>query len=96
MQQELLGDIRDLDPLLPISNRTVKRVIADDSVVRPCESRTLPSALHQMPRLVWAFVFQRQRQIQTQYSQQNTNQLNPSYLPPKVKELLLNDQFGVY
>jgi len=56
----------------------------------------LPSALHQMPRLVWAFVFQRQRQIQTQYSQQNTNQLNPSYLPPKVKELLLNDQFGVY
>jgi len=53
----------------------------------------LPSALHQMPRLVWAFVFQRQRQIQ--YSQQNTNQLNPSYLPPKVKELLLNGQFGV-
>ena len=87
MQQELLGDIRDLDPLLPISNRTVKRVIADDSVVRPCESRTLPSALHQMPRLVWAFVFQRQI---------HTNQLNPSYLPPKVRELLLNDQFGVY
>ena len=24
-----------------------------------------------------------------------TNQLNPSYLPPKVRELLLNDQFGV-
>ncbi len=33
-QQELLGDNRDLVPLLPISNRTVKRVIADDSVVR--------------------------------------------------------------
>jgi len=28
----LLGDNRDLVPLLPISNRTVKRVIADDSV----------------------------------------------------------------
>nr|MBP7847568.1 hypothetical protein [Burkholderiales bacterium] len=24
------------------------------------------------------------------------NQLNPSYLPPKVRELLLNDQFGVH
>ena len=41
---ELLGDNRDLVPLLPISNRTVKRVIADDSVVRPCESRTLPGS----------------------------------------------------
>ena len=28
----MLGDNRDLVPLLPISNRTVKRVIADDSV----------------------------------------------------------------
>ena len=58
MQNELLGDIRDLDPLLPISNRTVKRVIADDSVVRPCESRTLPSALQNKAQInTWAFVF---------------------------------------
>ena len=29
----MLGDNREMDPLLPISNRTVKRFIADDSVV---------------------------------------------------------------
>ena len=30
---KMLGDKRDTVPLLPISNRTVKCVIADDSVV---------------------------------------------------------------
>ena len=29
--KELLGDNREVDPLLPISNRKVKRFIADDS-----------------------------------------------------------------
>ena len=30
-------------PRLPIPNRTVKRLSADDSVVLPCESRSLPN-----------------------------------------------------
>jgi hypothetical protein len=33
-------DHSELVPLLPIPNRTVKRLSADDSVDYPCESRT--------------------------------------------------------
>jgi hypothetical protein len=39
----LLGGHRELEPLLPIPNRTVKRLIANDSMFFACESRSLPS-----------------------------------------------------
>lgn len=37
-------------PRLPIPNRTVKRLSADDSVVLPCESRSLPNTHSEDPR----------------------------------------------
>ena len=39
------GGHSEVVPLLPIPNRTVKRLRADDSADYPCESRTLPGAL---------------------------------------------------
>ncbi len=48
-------------PRLPIPNRTVKRLSADDSVVLPCESRSLPNTLSENPRLFGGFCFVRQR-----------------------------------
>ena len=42
---ELLSSHSELDPLLPIPNRTVKRLSADDSADYPRESRTLLGAL---------------------------------------------------
>ena len=41
----MLGGHRELEPLLPIPNRTVKRLIANDSMLFACESRSLPSFL---------------------------------------------------
>ena len=39
------GGHSELVPRLPIPNRTVKRLSADDSVVLPCESRSLPNTI---------------------------------------------------
>ena len=36
------GDHSEVVPLLPIPNRTVKHLSADDSADCPCESRSLP------------------------------------------------------
>lgn len=41
----LLGDDSEMDPPDPIPNSVVKRLSADDSVVRPCKSRTSPGVL---------------------------------------------------
>jgi tRNA-2-methylthio-N6-dimethylallyladenosine synthase len=41
----MLGGHSKVEPPLPIPNRTVKRLCADDSVDYPCESRSLPSSL---------------------------------------------------
>ena len=43
--QELLSSHSELDPPLPIPNRAVKRLSADDSADYPCESRTLLGSL---------------------------------------------------
>ena len=42
---ELLSSHSELDPPLPIPNRAVKRLSADDSADYPCESRTLLGSL---------------------------------------------------
>src|SRR4030067_1004142 len=54
----LSDDHSELVPLLPIPNRTVKRLRADDSVDYPCESRS-SSDSHKVksPTLCWAFCF---------------------------------------
>jgi hypothetical protein len=44
-------------PLLPIPNRTVKRLSADDSADCPCESRTLPDPLSREAQLEIAGLF---------------------------------------
>ena len=44
-------------PRLPIPNRTVKRLSADDSVVLPCESRSLPNTYSKPPTDVGGFYF---------------------------------------
>src|SRR5258707_9021701 len=41
----LLSSHSELDPPLPIPNRAVKRLSADDSADYPCESRTLLGSL---------------------------------------------------
>ena len=41
----LSDDHSELVPLLPIPNRTVKRLSADDSVDYPCESRSSSDSL---------------------------------------------------
>ena len=43
------GGHSELEPRLPIPNRTVKRLCADDSVDYPCESRSPPGTLYQNP-----------------------------------------------
>ena len=49
-------DHSKLAPLLPISNRTVKRLSADDSVDYPCESRSSSDSLQiRKPSLVLGF-----------------------------------------
>ena len=40
----LFGGHSELVPRLPIPNRTVKRLCADDSVDYPCESRSPPNS----------------------------------------------------
>ena len=58
-RQVKLGGHSELVPLLPIPNRTVKRLRADDSVHFACESRSLPSCLFdsKRPNIRWAFCF---------------------------------------
>jgi hypothetical protein len=47
-----------LVPLLPIPNRTVKRLRANDSVDYPCESRSSSDSLiNKIPGLVPGFLF---------------------------------------
>ncbi len=55
----LLGGHSELDPRLPIPNRTVKRLCADDSADCPRESRSPPGAQHEKahPAKGWAFLF---------------------------------------
>ena len=45
----MFGDLSEVVPLLPIPNRIVKRLSADDSVDYPCESRTSPNFLFAAP-----------------------------------------------
>ena len=45
MPNSLSDDHSELVPLLPIPNRTVKRLRADDSVDYPCESRSSSDSL---------------------------------------------------
>ena len=45
----LFGGHSELVPRLPIPNRTVKRLCADDSVDYPCESRSPPNSPFQSP-----------------------------------------------
>ena len=45
MPDSLSDDHSELAPLLPIPNRTVKRLSADDSVDYPCESRSSSDSL---------------------------------------------------
>src|SRR5882672_9626790 len=47
----LLGGHSELDPRLPIPNRTVKRLCADDSADCPRESRSPPGAQKTTPRV---------------------------------------------
>jgi hypothetical protein len=50
----LSDDHSELAPLLPIPNRTVKRLRADDSVDYPCESRSSSDSLQsRTPRQKW-------------------------------------------
>ena len=44
------GDHSEVVPLLPIPNRTVKHLSADDSADCPCESRSLPDFPYQKAR----------------------------------------------
>ena len=44
------GDHSELEPPLPIPNRTVKRLCADDSADYPCESRSSPGSYTQNPQ----------------------------------------------
>ena len=44
------GDHSKLEPPLPIPNRTVKRLCADDSADYPCESRSSPGSYTQNPQ----------------------------------------------
>src|SRR4030066_1059826 len=54
----LSDDHSELAPLLPIPNRTVKRLRADDSVDYPCESRSSSdSHKTKSPTSCWAFCF---------------------------------------
>ena len=53
----LSGDHSEVVPLLPIPNRTVKRLSADDSADCPCESRTLPDSQCQKAQLEIAGLF---------------------------------------
>ena len=54
--QATSDDHSELEPRLPIPNRTVKRLSADDSADYPCESRTSSGTLVKSPVLVnWAF-----------------------------------------
>ena len=56
--QELLSSYSELDPPLPIPNRAVKRLSADDSADYPCESRTLLGSLpKEKPSLRGLFFF---------------------------------------
>ena len=53
-------DHSELAPLLPIPNRTVKRLCADDSVHSVCESRSSSDSYNQKsPTQCWAFLFVR-------------------------------------
>ncbi|EEZ55212.1 conserved hypothetical protein [Neisseria gonorrhoeae PID332] len=61
MQQFKFGGHSELVPRLPIPNRTVKRLSADDSVVLPCESRSLPNTLSENPRISGGFCFARKK-----------------------------------
>ena len=54
---ELLSSHSELDPLLPIPNRTVKRLSANDSADYPRESRTLLGALPEKALFTRAFSF---------------------------------------
>ena len=45
----LSGDHSEVVPLLPIPNRTVKHLSADDSADCPCESRSLPDFPKEKP-----------------------------------------------
>src|SRR5476651_2179181 len=57
---ELLSSHSELDPPLPIPNRAVKRLSADDSADYPCESRTLLGSLSAKKALfARAFLFSR-------------------------------------
>ncbi len=54
------GDHSELEPPLPIPNRSVKRLRADDSADYPCESRSSPGSYPQNPSTACAargFVF---------------------------------------
>ena len=53
------GDHSKLEPPLPIPNRTVKRLCADDSADYPCESRSSPGSYTQNPQApkAWGFCF---------------------------------------
>ena len=56
-QQVMPDDHSKVVPLLPIPNRTVKRLSADDSAVLPCESRTSSGWLFRVKRPVIPGVF---------------------------------------
>src|SRR5215471_1640231 len=43
------GDHSELEPPLPIPNRSVKRLRADDSADYPCESRSSPGSYNAKP-----------------------------------------------
>src|SRR4030065_288141 len=53
----LSDDHSELAPLLPIPNRTVKRLSADDSVDYPCESRSSSDTLQTTRPRAGFFVF---------------------------------------
>ena len=57
IRNELLSGHSELDPRLPIPNRTVKRLSADDSADYPRESRTPLGALSEKALLARAFSF---------------------------------------
>ena len=59
LKTNVFGGHSELAPPLPISNRTVKRLSADDSVVLPCESRSLPNTYPKPPTDVGGFYFYR-------------------------------------
>ena len=53
----MFGGHRELVPRFPIPNRIVKRLIADDSMDYPCESRTPPNSLYPKPLSMRTGVF---------------------------------------